>query len=79
MVFSYGRWVWLWLALAAGAVIAGFGVRLVWRGATGNVWKDRFGEPFVPPWLYVVAGGVCVAVGGALAVFILWQWHAAAE
>jgi hypothetical protein len=77
MIFSWGKWVWLWLGTAAGIVIAGFGVRLLWRGIADDVWKDSFGDPIIRRWVYVTAGILCIVAGGALVAFLVWQWRSA--
>jgi hypothetical protein len=32
------------------------GLWLLWKGVSGNIAMDRFGEPMLPRWSYIAAG-----------------------
>ena len=43
--------------LVALTVLAAIGVRLIWKGVTGNIARDVFGTPrFAAPGWYILAG-----------------------
>lgn len=42
--------------IAAIVALAGMGLWLIWKGVTGDVMTDRFGQAMIPRWAYVVAG-----------------------
>ncbi|MCP5487198.1 MAG: hypothetical protein H7A43_00960 [Verrucomicrobia bacterium] len=58
--------------LVVGVVAAGYGIWLVWRGIRNDVRFDRFGEPMISRWLYIVAGALLAA---ASIVYVLYLQH----
>jgi len=49
--------------IAAGIVCACYGLWLIYRGLTNDIWVDVFGEPVIRRWMYV-AGGLVITVAG---------------
>lgn len=41
---------------AALLALAGLGLWLIWKGVTGDVMVDGFGQPMIPRWAYIFAG-----------------------
>jgi ABC-type thiamin/hydroxymethylpyrimidine transport system permease subunit len=39
-----------------------FGGVMIWRGATGQVWRSHFtGDAVIPGWMYIAAGAGAIA------------------
>lgn len=55
---------------AAVITLAALGFWLIWKGVTGDVMTDRFGEAMIPRWAYVV-GGLTLLVLPLLALLVL--------
>lgn len=55
--------------IAAIIALAGLGLWLIWKGVTGDVRIDRFGQAMIPRWAYVV-GGLVLLVLPLLALFV---------
>ena len=50
-------------ALVACVVSFWFGGVMIWRGATGQVWRSQFtGDAIIPAWLYIAAGVGVIAL-----------------
>lgn len=66
------------LTLGKALIVCGlavlFGAVLIWRGATGDIWRSRFtGDAIIPAWLYVSAGVfvILLALGWVAAAYFL--------
>ena len=79
MVFSWRIWISLWLGIAAGIVMACFGLLLLWRGIANHVRRDTFGDSIIPRWLYVTGGIMCAFAGCALLAFLIRPEHRDAD
>jgi hypothetical protein len=56
-------------------IAVSFGATLIWRGATGDIWRSAYtGESIMPRWFYV-AGGV-LAILAAIGYVALTFWLA---
>jgi hypothetical protein len=62
--------------IAAIVALAGLGLWLIWKGVTGDVMYDRFGQAMIPRWAYIVAGLVLLVLP-LLALFVFSERHRA--
>lgn len=46
-----------------------FGLGLIWKGLTGDVLRDGFGQAMLPRWAYIL-GGIVLLVFPVVAVLI---------
>jgi hypothetical protein len=58
--------------IAAILALAGMGLWLIWKGVTGDVMTDSFGEAMIPRWAYVVAG-LFLLILPVIAFFVYWK------
>jgi hypothetical protein len=60
--------------IAAIVALACMGLWLIWKGVTGDVLTDRFGQAMIPRWAYVV-GGLVLLVLPLLALLVFSERH----
>lgn len=61
-------------ALVACVIAFWFGGFMIWRGATGQVWRSRFtGDAVLPGWMYIAAGvgAIFLALGYLVVTYFL--------
>jgi hypothetical protein len=61
-------------AVIVGAIAIICGILLIWRGATGDVWRSRYtGDTIIPAWMYVGTGVfvIVLALGWGAAAYFL--------
>jgi hypothetical protein len=56
------------VAVMVGAIA--FGAFMIWRGASGDVWRSPYtGDAVIPAWMYIVTGAL--AIIGALGYVVI--------
>lgn len=63
--------------MSVGVVAACYGAWLVWRAITNDIWRDGFGQPMIPRWLYFLTGLICLFGGVVVVVCIMNSYRQA--